>query len=173
MNDEITARLVNELKQLSNEPTIKLVVSPLTVYQIICQLQLALRHPLNTGNNAQQTRDFIETLVNTVPFPDSIKELISMGWNPEHDRVVEPKVETNVTDKDLRTTLMNEEITSTYQTDPNWDYYKIWLSLTTLNNKIIEGLKLISGKEKVDEIDEQLQKILEPHTDVQAISWMA
>ena len=62
---------------------------------------------------------------------------------------------------------MNEEITSTYQADPNWDYYEIWLELTTLNNKITEGLKLISFQEKADnEIYKQLQKILEPHTDV-------
>ncbi|BAZ49588.1 hypothetical protein NIES4103_22000 [Nostoc sp. NIES-4103] len=98
MNDETTTRLVNELKQLSNEPTIKLKTSPSTIFHIICQLQLALRHPQNTGTPAQQTRQFAETLVNTIPFPDSIKELISMGWNPEHDVVVEPKVEREITE---------------------------------------------------------------------------
>ena len=101
MNDETKTRLANELKQLSNEPNIRLLISPLTVFQIICQLQLALTHPLNTDTNAQQTRQFIETLVNTVTFPDLMKELILMGLNPEHDRVVEPKVETNVTDQDF------------------------------------------------------------------------
>ncbi|MFN6442123.1 MAG: hypothetical protein RMY35_035390, partial [Nostoc sp. DedSLP01] len=94
--DEIATRFVNELKQLSNEPTIRLAISPLMVWQIICQLQLALRHPENTGIASEETRRFVDTLVDEIPLSNSLKELFSMGWNPEHDHVIESKPELKI-----------------------------------------------------------------------------
>ena len=58
---------------------------------------------------------------------------------------------------------MNEEITH----KATGDYYEIWFTLTALNNKISDALKLISGQEKQDEqVDKKLREILEPNTDV-------
>ncbi len=96
--DEMAVRFGNELKQLSNEPTIGLAISPLMAWQIICQLQLALRHPENTGISSEETRHFVDTLVDEIPLSDSLKELFSMGWNPEHDHVIEPQTDNAVTE---------------------------------------------------------------------------
>lgn len=90
------AKLIDDYKQLSNEATIALSISPLMAWHVICQLQLALRYPENTGINNEETRHFVETLSEEIPLKGSLKELFEMGWNPQHDLVIEPKPELEI-----------------------------------------------------------------------------
>lgn len=96
--DELLARFGDDFKQLSNEPIIRLSISPLMAWQIISQLQLALRHPENTGVSSKTTRSFVDTIVSQIPMTDSLKELFEMGWNPEHDQLIEPVPKKQITE---------------------------------------------------------------------------
>lgn len=143
---EIDPKLLEELMSLKDKPLITLEISQLTVWELICQLQLALRHPANTGAVAQETRAFVETIINTVPWSEPIKKMFEMGWHEENDIdvAIEPKSDP----------------------DPAWDYYEIHHNLTMINNKITEALQLISTQEKANnETDTKIRNLLSPHTD--------
>ncbi|BAY34193.1 hypothetical protein NIES2107_60980 [Nostoc carneum NIES-2107] len=94
--DELLAKFGDDFKQLSNEPIIQLSISPLMAWQIISQLQLALRHPENSGASSKSTRHFVDTLASQMPMTDSLKELFNMGWNPDYDQPQTKKPTTEV-----------------------------------------------------------------------------
>lgn len=88
--DERIAKYAKDFQKLSNEPEIGLSISPLMAWQIISQLQLALRHPENIGIISEEIRHFVNTLADKIPMTDLLRELFEMGWRPEHDHVIEP-----------------------------------------------------------------------------------
>ena len=58
----------------------------LTAFMLIAQLQLALRHPSNTGETADKVREIVVNLQNQLQTrsPD-IKPILEKGWHPEFD----------------------------------------------------------------------------------------
>lgn len=65
---------------------IEFVTTPSRVLILIAQLQLALRHPGNTGKSAEVAREFITNMTRAVcsQVPEA-QELIDMGNNPAYD----------------------------------------------------------------------------------------
>lgn len=53
---------------------------------IVAQIQLALRHPANTGESAHHARAFIEALIGTMEASEpAIGPLLRLGFDPAHD----------------------------------------------------------------------------------------
>ncbi len=53
---------------------------------LIASLQLALRHPKNTGPTSQTVKGIIEKLIDELPVDClALRELARMGFNPKHD----------------------------------------------------------------------------------------
>lgn len=60
--------------------------TPARAFILIAQLQLALRHPGNTGSSAALARDFAENLTKAVcHFIPEAKALIEQGWDSAYD----------------------------------------------------------------------------------------
>jgi hypothetical protein len=55
----------------------------MTLFCVIAQMQLALRHPRNDGPSREQAEKFIEQSL--AAFPEEARELIRRGSNPAHD----------------------------------------------------------------------------------------
>ncbi len=68
------------------EQIIKLEIDALTAMCIISHIQLATRHPKNTGPSRQIAEKFARALQERVTYhiPDKAA-LIEMGWNPDFD----------------------------------------------------------------------------------------
>jgi hypothetical protein len=60
------------------------------VLSIVSQLQLALRHPGNTGPSTEITRSFIHAVIETgFEHCPETQKLIRMGFEPKHDLTTE------------------------------------------------------------------------------------
>lgn len=58
-----------------------------TVLVLVGQLQLALRHPANTGDAAETTRGFLDQLFSIIEASDApLARLMRMGDDPKHDK---------------------------------------------------------------------------------------
>lgn len=85
-SDEFQTGL-RELRALTRdaEPRVHLCLTRWQVYCLVAQLQLALRHPNNTG----ATRAIVEDLARDLEllFSDSrtLASLLKRGWRTEHD----------------------------------------------------------------------------------------
>ena len=75
--------LQDQMQKVSGRVTLNLSASGCLV--IIAQIQLALRHPGNTGHSAQASREFVENLINQLPIDDLAKELLYRGFDPQFD----------------------------------------------------------------------------------------
>lgn len=53
---------------------------------VLAQLQLAARHPHNTGPGAEIARRFAELLQQEISTTPALAELARRGWDPEHDQ---------------------------------------------------------------------------------------
>ena len=75
-------KAVGQLKELP----VHLQTDGLTIFMLIAQLQLALRHPGNAGESADKTRELAIDLQNQLRsrVPD-IKPILDRGWHPEFD----------------------------------------------------------------------------------------
>lgn len=68
-----------------SEP-IELVTTPARLFILIAQLQLALRHPDNTGSSAEIARDLATNLTEILCiFVPEAREMIEQGWEPAYD----------------------------------------------------------------------------------------
>lgn len=60
--------------------------TPARAFMLIGHLQLALRHPNNTGASAAFARQFADNLANAIcHYIPEARELIEQGWNPGYD----------------------------------------------------------------------------------------
>ncbi len=82
-----------EFTTLSNEPEIDIKISPLSAWCLIAQLQLALRHPENTGLVAQHARDVATALQSRIPLSEGMRSIMDMGWSKEYDATVSETLE--------------------------------------------------------------------------------
>lgn len=78
-------QLKEELKQLSNEPSIDIKISPLAAWCLITQIQLALRFPNNVDSPAQHARDIANAIQSRIPMSDAMQNFINLGWSKEYD----------------------------------------------------------------------------------------
>lgn len=55
------------------------------ILSLISQLQLALRHPANTGPTSEYARQVISQFREQIGLTDSIKEVIDLGFDERYD----------------------------------------------------------------------------------------
>jgi hypothetical protein len=77
-----------EVSDRAFETIITTITIPMAV-TLIAQLQLALRHPSNTGPSADQARYFAAYLINQLNPPEALSKLLNAGWDPNQDVIVE------------------------------------------------------------------------------------
>lgn len=71
---------------LQQEPPVHLELSALDVYFLITQLQLAQRHPANTGPVSRRMHQLAKQMEERLaPVGSPLHNIMEMGWNPEHD----------------------------------------------------------------------------------------
>jgi hypothetical protein len=76
----------DELRRTDALPPLVLTMTRAEALQLVAQLQLALRHPKNTGRSAQWTREFARRFEKSFEGFPAVQKLIAAGWNPESDR---------------------------------------------------------------------------------------
>lgn len=84
MNNEFL-NIAQELKNLGNEPTIDIRISPLAAWCLIAQIQLALRHPANNGTTGQHAKDIALALQSRIGMSEAMQQFTNKGWNKEYD----------------------------------------------------------------------------------------
>lgn len=71
---------------LSQAPPIEMAIEPFRCFVLVSQLQLALRHPDNTGSSADIARDMAMRLQAKLGHLDpAIALALESGWHPEFD----------------------------------------------------------------------------------------
>lgn len=77
---------VEEIAALRNRPPVKLKIDALALFMILGNLQLALRHPNNTGPSAKFAKRFIDDARAQLAGPGSaIDTILRMGDDPAYD----------------------------------------------------------------------------------------
>lgn len=70
-----------------NQPEVVLTLDPSTILCLIASVQLALRHPGNTGESARRMRGLIDTLIGRIgEIEPRLAELLRMGDDPKNDK---------------------------------------------------------------------------------------
>ncbi len=65
---------------------IEMASTPARLYILIAQIQLALRHPGNTGASAEIAREIVLNMTEAIcHYVPEARESIEMGWNPAYD----------------------------------------------------------------------------------------
>jgi hypothetical protein len=78
-----------KLKARASEP-VQFTLDLPNAVGLISQLQLAFRHPQNTGVTKQMTEQLVRQLIETVaPERDEIYQVLMMGFNPAYDEAAE------------------------------------------------------------------------------------
>ena len=82
---QILERALLKMKQIGNRPLV--IKTDLGMASsIISQLQLAMRHPENTGITRQTVEKFTRDLIEQIdPDRGDLYELLMMGFNPDYD----------------------------------------------------------------------------------------
>jgi hypothetical protein len=73
------------LEALQIRPPITWQLSALQGWIVLTQLQLALRHPHNTGASAQLVRELAQALQDAVAPDGALAALAAAGWDPAQD----------------------------------------------------------------------------------------
>ncbi len=86
MNPEMVNRFKNDFERYINElKVIKIEITPLEAWVIMCQLQLALRHPRNIGPTAVIAREIAKEIQEKVAITPALQEIAEKGWKREFD----------------------------------------------------------------------------------------
>ena len=84
---DLLGRFSEELTRLADNPEIlSLGVTRKEMWVIFCQLQLALRHPQNTGSTSLIAKDIARRLQAIVAPSGALAEVAEMGWHPQYDQ---------------------------------------------------------------------------------------
>lgn len=75
------------IEQIGRDNTpIEMLTTPARLFILVAQLQLALRHPDNTGSSAAIARAMTENMAKVLYlYHPEAQRLIEMGWQPAHD----------------------------------------------------------------------------------------
>lgn len=75
------------LQRIGTDTTpIEMVTTPARLFILISHLQLALRHPGNTGSSAEIARTMAHNMSEVLcQFHPEARQLIEQGWHPEFD----------------------------------------------------------------------------------------
>ena len=81
--------LLDQLKQewvrFTDADEIPIAIHPLAAFALISQVQLALRHPQNTGWNASEAENLARTLQTIFPPDSAFYKVLEMGWSSQFD----------------------------------------------------------------------------------------
>lgn len=85
-DDTLLSRFGAEFNELSSETNLHLEISPLAAFTLLSQLQLAFRHPGNTGSARLLAEDIARQLQSSLCLPGSaLHEIAERGWHREFD----------------------------------------------------------------------------------------
>lgn len=85
-SDPLLQKFMQEMAQLSNEPSIEIQISPLACFCLLAQLQIAFRHPENDGMTRFHAEDVARELQGRVCVPGTaLFEVAERGWHVEFD----------------------------------------------------------------------------------------
>lgn len=75
---------------LAGLPPLQITITAVEAFIIMSQLQLASRHPANTGPSANIAHRFARTLQQAVCLTPNLQAVAEAGWNPAFDVPTEP-----------------------------------------------------------------------------------
>lgn len=73
-------------QELKNHPPVALHLSARDAWVFIGMIQLAFRHPANSGKTAESVKSAVVSMQNSMLLSADAKEWLNRGWNPEYDR---------------------------------------------------------------------------------------
>lgn len=76
-------------RDIDAEQVVEVVMDTPTAWTILGQLQLALRHPMNTGPSAERTRRLALEVQAKIAPSGARKALADLGWDPRYDEAQE------------------------------------------------------------------------------------
>lgn len=85
IDSEVYERFHYEFNALKDKPLVPILISPLDIWIILSQMQLALRHPENKGASSKMARDIARQLQEIVAPEGALKQVAEMGWQEEFD----------------------------------------------------------------------------------------
>jgi hypothetical protein len=81
-----TSELVSDFQVLDQlVPPVECKLGPVEVWQLVLQLQLALRHPGNTGPSAELGRRIAMQIQEHVGVTPALRAIAAQGWDPTAD----------------------------------------------------------------------------------------
>ena len=81
-------------RQTDAQGRITVALDPYMAFCVIAQIQLASRHPENTGRSLEVACQFAAELAKGLP--ESARQVVAAGWSPEND--VDVDAETGTAD---------------------------------------------------------------------------
>jgi hypothetical protein len=92
MDQTLVDAYMDELKQLSHDTDMATIkIDAMTTLAIICQIQLASRHPENTGWNRDRAVEVAKELQTLFNPESAIAKMLETGWNQTFDVTVPPE----------------------------------------------------------------------------------
>ena len=84
----MTDSFVADYTAMAQGPPLEFEITPNEAWCIAAQIQLACRHPANTGPSRQVAEQFARQILKVIATTPELKRVAEMGWNPQFD--VEP-----------------------------------------------------------------------------------
>lgn len=73
-------------QELKNHPPVILHLSAHDAWVFIGMIQLAFRHPANSGKTAESVKSAVISMQNSMLLSEDAKEWLNRGWNPKFDQ---------------------------------------------------------------------------------------
>lgn len=84
-DSELMKRFTAECAEIKDQPFI-LETDIITAWALLAQIQLALRHPKNTGSASKIAVKIAHEIIDKVAPPGTARrEVAEMGWNKQYD----------------------------------------------------------------------------------------
>lgn len=84
-NDELWDRFVREFSMSVMAELVAFEFTRFDLFCLIAQVQLAGRHPQNTGDSRERVENLIRAMVVGANFPPACMDVIERGWNQAFD----------------------------------------------------------------------------------------
>lgn len=88
-----------EFAKLPEKPKVTIRLFQIHAWVLLSQLQLALRHPKNTGKSSKIARDIAHQLQSLIATTPALAAIAEAGYHPELDHTIEPPLP--LTDRQL------------------------------------------------------------------------